>query len=417
MIKTARYFALLAFVATRAAAQNDTSTEVQRAEPAFEIAGPVEAKQFVNASSMLGRNHRVGPTAYNDGMMNTYFLEVGQQTHEVTGSRALVSRIREVYAIEKMRGMSKTNEFKKAVGNAGKQKVDSVVGLVRDPFGTIKRVPKGASRFFGGIGESLKGGGAESEGNALQNLSGVQKAKVALAAKLGVNPYSTNAELQEQLTETSRAMAGGGFVIAGATAIVGGPIVSTLNVNQNLQQSLVNSSPSDLRIVNRKKLFAMGLDREHADEFLMHPWFSPWHETIIVDALDTIGQNPSAFLDQASRALTEQDADYFQRLAQVLARYHKERAQLTAIVVEGGLVCAIDSARTLVVPLSCDYANWNERAAGRVDQFARLRETRPEIKGLALWVDGKLSETAARELRSRNIEIATDVLDSVKVGQ
>ena len=49
---------------------------------------------------------------------------------------------------------------------AGKQKVDSVVGLVKDPVGTIKRVPQGASRFFGRIGEGMKGGGSEGEGKA-----------------------------------------------------------------------------------------------------------------------------------------------------------------------------------------------------------------------------------------------------------
>ena len=102
-----------------------------------------------------------------------------------------------------------------------------------------------------------------------------------------------------------------------------GGVVTALNVNENLQQTLVNSTPDDLRIINRKKLFALGVTRENADEFLMHPWYSPWHETIITDALATIGVDPTQFLEKACRALTEQDANYFQSLAQVLARYHK----------------------------------------------------------------------------------------------
>ena len=44
--------------------------------------------------------------------------------------------------------MSKTEEFTKALEAAGKQKVDSVVGLVKDPVGTLKRVPAGAPRAF-----------------------------------------------------------------------------------------------------------------------------------------------------------------------------------------------------------------------------------------------------------------------------
>jgi hypothetical protein len=181
-------------------------------------------------------------------------------------------------------------------------------------------------------------------------------------------------------------------------------------VNQDLQQTLVTSTPEDLRITNRKKLFALGVTRENADEFLMHPWYSPWHETIVVDALATIGRDPSQFLERACRALTEQDANYFQSLAQVLARYHKTKTPLSSIRVENDRVCAMDSQGILVIPLSCDYAIWSEPAAARVEAFSQLPQSRSEIKGLALWVDGKVSERAAQELKKRNIDLATDVL-------
>ena len=283
------------------------------------------------------------------------------------------------------------------MANDGKQKLKAVGGVVRDPVGTIKRVPLGASRFFGRTGEGMKGGGSEAEGGALQSITGVEKVKAGLAVKLGVSPYSTNPELQEHLTDTSRAMAGGGFVISGATAMVGGPVLTALNVNQNLQAALVNSTPAELRIINRKKLFALGLDRAQADEFLMHPWYSPWHETIIVDALETIGVDPTVFLGLACRALTEQDADYFQRLAQVLARYHKEKTALRSLRAENGRVCAMDASGILVVPLSCDYAIWSENNAARVDEFVQFARSQSETKGRALWVYGKVSESAARE--------------------
>ena len=337
--------AVLIFSGATALAQGEVSpspTAIAKAELAFETADRVEAKLFVPAKWMEGSLHRVAPEASNDGLINTYFVSVAGQEYEIETGEALLMRIREIYAIEKLRGMSKTDEFKKALARSGKQKVDSVAGLVKDPLGTIKRVPKGASRFFGRIGESAKGGASESEGNALESITGVQKAKVALAAKLGVSPYSSNEELQAQLASAARAMAGGGLILSAATMGVGGPVgsvVSTLNMNQTLQQTLVSSTPSDLRIINRKKLLALGVTRESADEFLMHPWYSPWHETILVDALATIGVDPSVFLESACRALTEQDANYFQRLAQILAHYHKTKTPLSSIRLENGEDC------------------------------------------------------------------------------
>lgn len=405
-------FALSLF-ATMALAQTGSTPSPTPANAAFESEGRVEVKMFLPEDLLKGKLHTVGPQAENDGLLNTYFLYSGNNAFEVTTGIALRIRIRELYAIDHLRGMSKTDEFTKALKAAGKQKVDSVVGLVRDPFGTIKRVPQGASRFFGRIGESLKGGGSEGEGKALQNITGVQKAKVALAAKLGVSPYSTNQELQEQLTNTARAMAGGGFVLSVASMPIGGAVggaITVVNVNQDLQQTLVSSTPEDLRITNRKKLFALGVTRENADEFLMHPWYSPWHETIIVDALATIGRDPTRFLERACRALTDDDANYFQRLAQILARYHKTKTPLSSIGVENDRIAAMDSNGTLVIPLSCDYAIWSEPAAARVEAFSQLPQSRSEIKGLALWVDGKVSERAAQELKKRNIDLATDVL-------
>jgi hypothetical protein len=181
-------------------------------------------------------------------------------------------------------------------------------------------------------------------------------------------------------------------------------------MNQTLQQTLVTTTPDDLRIMNRKKLLALGATHEIAEEFLMHPWYSPWHETIITEALATVGRNPTAFLDKACRALTEQDANYFQRLAQILATYHKTKTPLSSIRIENDRIAAMDSNGTLVIPLSCDYVIWSEFAAARVEAFSQLPQSRSEIKGLALWVDGKVSERAAQELKNRKIDLATDVL-------
>jgi hypothetical protein len=404
----------LGLLVTTALAQTESTPSPASPETAFETEGPVEAKLFLPEDVMKGRLHSVRPQADNDSLLNTYFLESRDQVFAVTTGFALRTRIRELYAIDKLRGMSKTDEFGKAMAAAGKQKLENVKGIAKDPVGTIKRVPQGASRFFGRIGESMKGGGSKSEGTTLQGITGVDKVKVKLAAQLGVSPYSTNQELQEQLTNTARAMAGGGFVVSIATGAIGGPagsVITVLNVNQTLQDTLINSTPDDLRIINRKKLFALGVTREIADEFLMHPWYSPWHETITTDALATIGVDPTNFLQAANRALTEQDANYFQRLAQILARYHKTKTPLSSIKLVSDRVCAMDSNGTLVVPLSCDYAIWSEHAAGRVEAFTQLSQTGGEIKGLALWVDGKVSERATKELKNRKIDLATGVLD------
>src|SRR5437764_3560154 len=405
----------IAFAFLGIAVLGQTETPTSPSPKTFETPGRVPTKMFIPADLMSGPLHSVGDFAENDGMNNTYFLYSGNDAWAVTTGIALRTRIREIYAIAKLREMSKTDEFAQAMANAGKQKIESVVGIVANPLGTIQNIPLGASRFFGRIGESLKGGMTQGEGNALQNALGASKAKVALAVKLGVSPYSYNQELQMQLTQNARAMALGGLVVSAATAAVGGPagdVLTGLNVNQTLQQTLVNSTPDDLRILNRKKLFALNVTRENADAILMHPWYSPWTETIMIDALSTIGVDPTAFLADACNALTEEDAIYFERLAQVLARYHTKKAKLRSLRTESKAVCALDANGTLVFPLSCDYAIWSERAAGRVGEIAALAEGEADIKGIAVWVEGKTSDRATQELKNRKIDLVTGVLDN-----
>lgn len=415
-MKTFHFLLPAAFLVlgTTLRAQTGDSAFLAQFGKTFEPGGAVPAVNFVPAALMKGRLHTVRPLADSDGMLNTYFVDTPGGVLEITGTPALAIRIRELYALDDLRGMSKTEEFGKAFAAAGKAKIESVAGVIRDPFGTIKNVPKGASRFFGRIGEGLKGGRSEEEGgNLLQGITGVSKAKAQLAAQLGVNPYTTNEELQTALTSTARAMAGGGFVISAATSVASGgagAALTVVGVNQTLQETLINSTPDDLRIVNRKKLLALGVDRTLADEFLMHPWFSPWHETIITEALASIGVNPSAFLTDAVRALTPEDALFFQRVAQILARYHAGSAPLRAIRFDGGVITALDQAGTLVVPVSLDYAIWAERAARRVEEFAVIGKSGEGIKGLALWTDGRLSERLSAELKARGIAYRADAL-------
>lgn len=405
-------FTLLA-VTAGAFAQGDDPAFLAQFEKTFEQGGAVKAERFVPAALMNGRLHTVLPLAYNDGLLNLYFVDTPEGRLEVTGTPALAARIRELYALDYLRGLSKTDEFVKALGQTGKAKLESIAGIVRDPISTMKNVPKGASRFFGRIGEGLKGGKSESEDRGLAGIAGVSKAKAKLAASLGVSPYTTNEELQRELMEVARAMAGGGLVVNAATAAVGGTagsVVSALGVNKTLQDTLINSTPEDLRIINRKKLLALGVERALADEFLMHPWYSPWHETIIAEALASIGVNPSAFLTDAVRALTPEDALFFQRVAQILARYHANAAPLRAIRFEGGIITALDRDGTLVVPVSLDYGIWAESAARRVEEFAAIGKSREGIKTLALWTDGQLSERLCEELKTRKITYRADAL-------
>jgi hypothetical protein len=410
-----RFLFLAPLACAVAALAQDDDAFLTKFGSTLETPAPVQAKDFVPAGQMSGRLHKVRPLADNDGLRNTYYVDTASGIEEVTGTPALTQLIREIYAIDYLRGVSGTKEFTKAITTAGKAKIESASKIISDPVGTIGNIPKGASRFFGRLGEGLKTAGTKSDGGALDKILGVSQAKTKLAVQLGVSPYSTNEELQRELTKVAQAMAGGGLVVSVASSFAtggAGAALTVVGVNQTLADTLANSSPEDLRILNRKKLFALGIDRGLADEFLMHPWYSSWSQTIVTDSLTTIGVDPSAFLKSAVRALTPEDAFYFLRVAQILAKYHSSAAPLRAIRLDGGLVAALDKNGVLVVPVSLDYAIWAERAARRAEEFAALDRAHENITGLALWTDGRLSPQLQEELKKRNIAWRENALDA-----
>src|SRR5579862_976395 len=188
---------ILCFSASSLIAQEGDSAFLAKFEETFEAGGAIPAKDFVPEASMSGKLHTVRPLTYNDGLRNTYFIDTADGVTEITGTPALLQRIREIYALDYLRGVSKSEAFGKALKQAGKAKLESAAGILNDPVGTVQNVPKGASRFFGRIGEGLKGGKSKTEDDAVKGLTGVSKAKAKLALQLGVSPYTTNQELQQ----------------------------------------------------------------------------------------------------------------------------------------------------------------------------------------------------------------------------
>lgn len=106
--------------------------------------------------------------------------------------------------------------------------------------------------------------------------------------------------------------------------------------------------------------------------------------------------------------MTEQDAVYFQRLAQVLAAY-AQKTQLRSIRVESGVVSAQAVNGKVLIPLFCDYGIWSEQNADRFNGFAKAVQSDSDVKGLVVWVDGKISDDARQQLKQRNVEVTTEV--------
>src|SRR5438094_10601193 len=106
--------ALTVFTSTAQAQTSSSTPSPAPSATTFESGGRVETKMFIPEDLMKGPLHTLGAEAENDGLLNTYFLYSGDSAFEVTTGIALRTTIREIYAINELREVSKTDAFTEA---------------------------------------------------------------------------------------------------------------------------------------------------------------------------------------------------------------------------------------------------------------------------------------------------------------
>jgi hypothetical protein len=357
---------------------------------------------------MSGPSYDVQSLAYADGLQISYRLQTSDDIETIIGTQSLAARIREINAIFQLRQMNKSEEFTKALRKAGEEKLDSVVGLVKDPVNTVKRIPQGASRFFGRLSNAVQNAGQNQGDNGakLQSILGVTRKKAELAIRLGVSPYTTDPILQNELQLAARAMAGGALVVnLAGTAIDGGAgaALQVIGINQTLQRALVESTPEELQAQNRTELASLNVPTEDINALLNNPWFSPWQETLLTYTLKDLHINPSLLVNQAAQSQTEQDARYFVQLALLYKKYHQDTLPLVTFRKNNGILCALDSKGTLVIAVAADLIQWSATVKSRADEFIALISPDGPVRSISLITDGAISPIASSALTQLNI--------------
>jgi len=380
-----------------------------QAQQAYEQPGLYPANHFVPESALSGELYKVRPSASCDGLGVTYWIDASDgTTYEAVGTQMLYQRIAEIYAIAELRKMDSGDEFAHSLGNGAKDTVTAVGKTLSDPGKAIAGVPQGVSKFFGSLGEGLKGGSSNYEDKAYSRVLGASKAKRQLAVKLGVNPYSTNQTFQDELNRVGWSEAGGTLTIHFATAAIPAGAGLALNLNRNAQAEVVENDPKQLDIINRKKLMNIGLSQKTADLLIKHKWYSPMHRTAITEALIALGpeHGQDVFLQVAARASSEVDANYFQQVAQLIEKYNQTVSPVQTIMRSGRTVSFYDAKGEWVLPVPFDYCLWTESVHERAQA---LLAKRTNHEPLILYTTGGLSDQARAACAQDQIRVMDHV--------
>lgn len=373
----------------------------------------LNASDLLPADLLRGESHRVRDHVATDGFLAHFEIDSDFGTFEAIGVPQAKSRIAEIRAIKKLVETSKGDLFAEGMKRSLTQPVDAVKNIVTHPVESVKQAPATVGHFFTKVGSAIgRAGGRVKDriendgpppsgaeiGQAARNAAGFDKAKLDTARQLGVDPYSDNARLQEEMDKVTWAFFAGGLPLrVGAAVASAGVAVAATNMI-GIPEDTYALTQSGLALRDGRSLAAMGISDEDIKTFQLYGPLSSTRRHRIVLALETLSKTKgrSLIIRQVNACETPEQVDFLIAALSILAeRQRSGAASYTSLTVLGRLPGAVHSNGELHVPAPVDHVTWTEEVA----HFATRDDlgTAPKV----LLHTGKLSAAAASKLSAK----------------
>jgi len=390
--------------------------------PAYETPQLWPAAKFLPGAELAGEGWEIEPTVSNDGIYNTWGVSSEVGPYQITGDERLFELLVEIEATIRLQEISKGREFARGLGDAGKAQWDAVMGVATAPVETVKKLPEGASRFLGRIGNTVKHtvqGTLDIDTNATpaetaREIFGVEKAKRLIAADLGVNPFSHNPALQRALNQVATVRALGKLTVdIGSMVVIPvtiGHVLTGTNIASTLTKEQIAADPKELAEANKTRALAAGIPASSIDALNRNVCYNPWSLTSLWNCLAAMGSvKTTVFVDMAAGASSDLDAFYFVRVAQIMAFLQSRGAGIQELVPLTHTVACVQKDGSLLVPLWFDYAIWTPDAFASATELQTLAKSR-NAPSATIITTGKFSAIAADRLSAMGLRTIPSVM-------
>lgn len=356
-----------------------------------------------------GPDHRVDDVVASDGFLRHYTIASRFGAFEARGDVMLEARVAEIRALAALRELSASREFGEALARSLRSPFVGAWNLVTKPVRSIAGIPRGAAEMLRRAAELSRGERSELEDGALGEFLGFESRKRQVAHRLGVDPYSSNETLQQELNRFAWVSYVGGLgemlvPFAGAGPSAGEPAGPIDRESAILR----DFAPEDLRRLNRIELTVMGIPEPLQQAFIAHAWYSPHQQSLLVAhlaALDLV-DNRAAFIEAANGATSELDARLWARTAALLRLYHERVGPLARLAPLRRGVVAITADRALVAALPLDHAIWTRPTHAHANTLARSTlSDEGTIARREVLLAGSLSPKARAKIEQRGLVV------------
>jgi hypothetical protein len=329
-------------------------------------------------------------------------VETPWGSYPVYGEAMLRLRLREFRAIDELQGISSTEAAIKGAGTSLKKTAERLGYSVMHPKRAAKEFPQGARRLYrklarygNKIVEAVSGEEEETEEQNEElvqsnEASSAEKAAIWLARKyagvgsktrnwardVGVDPYTNNDLLAEELDRVSQAEAIGSV----STKVLLPFTLGALGLAADAVHIAYTTDWRDILVYNSGLMREMGVSEDLIVEFETHDFYTPMTQTLVIAMLDSIegAKGRDIVIEQAIQLESESEALFFLESVMLAEWYHREQKPLKAFVPNTLIPVAISESDDLVAFTAADYIYWTEETAAVSREFT---ETYSEYPG------------------------------------
>jgi hypothetical protein len=377
----------------------------------YERPTPRPAAEVVPEKLLRGPHYEIASPVPTFAFMNRYSVKSDFGAFTVTGDARLRRLLREIPAIAELQKIKTSDAFTKAAGEAAMGPVRAAESLIDDPVETVSRIPEGIVSVFSRVSEQVRRGGrSQYEDSATASLLAVSGYKRDLARQFGFDVYSSNEVLQKELNSVAWASASGNLSIGAVTMVSGAVVLEVAGNIRLLDQAktiITTQPPQELSRRNRATLAAMGVPPATADKFLENRVLSPRHQTVICEAMRSLGDIPgqAAFIRYAAQAENEDSALLFQQMAELFAGYHATVSKLRRLEIFVNLPIGYASNGSAILMVPVDRVVWTQRTAEITGKIARDIPKPVPVKQVEIWMTGEASPRARERISAQQITL------------
>ncbi len=310
-----------------------------------------------------------------------------------------------------MKEIEGSEEFKKGLKEKAGDVIEGAEDLINDPIGTVSDSISGVGKLFSRARENMLGRSrSETEGSRMANLLGYSKAKRDIGYKFGIDVYSHNKILQDQLNALASAGGTGTLVMSGLLMAVpggAGVAVSVSGGSKLMENIMRDKAPADLRKMNRAKLAAMGVNKDVADIFIANGVYTPREQTLLVAAIDGM-KNTSGreeFIKFATLTDNPDIAFFRQRQALMYAAYNSKVKPLDSFVAFGEISAGKTKDGNIVFNVPLDHLLWTKGMAAVISIVNQRVTLMEDLNEKHLWVSGTMSKQSRDALQKMGWKI------------